>query len=156
MQWPTGMEPGNSSVYARNEIVIPVQPERVWRWLCRAARWPEWYDNCAWLRFRNSAGPDLESGTAFVWKTFGVRVRSMVLTFEPTNELGWDATAFGLRAYHGWVIEPLESGSRVITEETQQGPLSTFGRWYLRRALLREHQNWLESLSRVARSGDPG
>ena len=156
MRWPAGMEPQNSTIHARNEIVIAAQPERVWRWLCRAARWPECYDNCAWLRLRNSAGPDLAAGTAFVWRTFGVRVRSTVLTFEPTRELGWDATAFGVRAYHGWLIEPLESGSRIITEETQKGPLSTFGRWYLRRGLLREHQSWLESLSRVAQSGDPG
>jgi hypothetical protein len=44
---------------------------------------------------------------------------------------------------------------RVITEETQVGPLTTVGRWYLRRGLLREHQNWLEGLSRMAQTGDP-
>jgi len=156
MQWPNGMEPEQSNIHALNEIVIPAAPERIWRWLCRAERWPEWYGNCGWVRFRNSEGPDLQPGTSFVWKTFGVRVRSKVLVYESALELGWDATAFGLRAYHGWRFESASAGhTRVITEETQVGRLTGVGRWYLRRALLREHQNWLEALSRVAQSGDP-
>ena len=155
MRWPQGMAPENAVVHARNEIVIPVEPARVWRWLCRASRWPEWYSNCAWVRFRNGAGPDIALNTAFDFKTFGVRVRCLVTTFEPYRELGWDATAFGLKAYHGWEFSAVDGGCRVVTEETQNGPLTTMGRWYLRRALLREHQNWLESLGRMAASGEP-
>src|ERR1700684_2787888 len=82
MRWPTGMEPEHSTVYARNEIVIPAEPERIWRWLCRAQRWPEWYSNCGWIRLRDEAGPDLALGTHFVWKTFGVRLLSQVLTYD--------------------------------------------------------------------------
>jgi len=156
MQWPSGMQPEQSTVHARNELVIPAEPERVWRWLCRAERWPEWYGNCGWIRFRDHPGPDLGPGVTFVWKTFGVRVRSKVLTYKPVSELGWEATAFGLRAYHRWRFESAGAGqTRVITEETQVGPLTTVGRWYLRRGLLRQHQNWLEGLSRVAQTGDP-
>jgi hypothetical protein len=91
--------------------------------LCRAERWPKWYSNCGWIRLRNNAGPDLAAGTKFVWKTFGVRVRSQVLIYDRYKELGWDATAFGLRAYHGWIFEVVDAGhTRVITEETQVGP----------------------------------
>jgi hypothetical protein len=146
----------NAVVSARNEILIPAAPSRVWIWLIRAARWPEWYSNCGWVRFRNGAGPNLEPGSAFVWKTFGVRVRSLVKVFEPHQELGWDAASFGLKAYHGWELEPVEDGCRVVTEERQIGPLTRMGRWYLQRALLREHQNWLESLSRMSITGEPG
>ncbi len=156
MRWPTRMEPENSTVHARNEIVIPAGPDRIWRWLCRAEHWPEWYSNCGWIRLRDDDGPDLVAGSQFVWKTFGVRVRSQVLVYDRLVELGWNATAFGLRAYHGWRFEFAYAGhTRVITEETQVGPLTTVGRWYLRRGLLREHQNWLEGLSRMAQTGDP-
>ncbi len=156
MRWPTGMEPEHSTVYARNELVIPAAPDRIWRWLCRAERWPEWYSNCGWIRFGDDDGPDLGPGSQFVWKTFGVRVRSKVIIYDRSMELGWDATAFGLRAYHGWLFEVVDSGhTRIITEETQVGPLTRVGRWYLRRGLLREHQNWLEGLSRMAQTGDP-
>jgi hypothetical protein len=156
MRWPSGLEPQQATVYARNELVIPATPARIWRWLCRAERWPEWYSNCGWITFPANDGPDLVQGTHFVWKTFGVRVTSTVVTYEPLVELGWDATAFGLRAYHGWIFEPIDaSHTRVITEETQGGPLPMVGRWFLRRGLLREHQNWLEGLARMSQTGDP-
>lgn len=156
MQWPKGMEPEHATVHTRSELLIPAAPERIWRWLCRATLWPDWYPVCTWVRFRDNGGPDLALARPFVWKSFGVRVRSTVRVFEPFGELGWDATAFGLRAYHGWLIAPRDSGSLVVTEETQSGPLTAMGRWYLRRTLLRHHQIWLESLSRVAPGGDPG
>jgi uncharacterized protein YndB with AHSA1/START domain len=156
MHWPTGKEAGNSKVFARNERVIPAPPERIWRWLCRAERWPEWHSNCTDIRLRDDAGPDLVAGTRFVWKTFGVRVRSQVVTYIRAMELGWSATAFGLRGYHGWLFEALDPGrTRVITEETQVGPLTRVGRWHLRRELAAGHRRWLEELSRVAQTGDP-
>jgi hypothetical protein len=156
MRWPAGFEPKDATVHAHNQIITAASPEHVWRWLCRAAAWPQWYSNCTWLKFPDHDGPDLKQGTRFVWKTFGATVRSKVLVFEPFREIGWDAFAIGLKAYHGWIIEPLDNGGcRIITEETQKGPLVTVGRWYLRRALLREHQNWLESLSRSALTGPP-
>jgi len=156
LRWPDEMSSDRAVVSVRNEILIPAAPSRVWQWLCRGTRWPEWYSNCSWIRIRDDSGPDLKLNTPFVWKTFGVRVRSVVKVFEPYSELGWDATAFGLRAFHGWEITPTDDGCRVVTEERQVGALTTMGRWYLRRALLREHQNWLESLRRMSIGGDPG
>jgi len=156
MRWPEEMSSERAVVSVQNEIIIPAAPGRVWRWLCRATRWPEWYSNCTWIKLRNETGSDLKLNTAFMWKTFGVRVRSIVKVFEPERELGWDATAFGLRAYHGWELEPAGDGCRVVTAERQVGPLTTMGRWYLRRALMREHQNWLESLRQVSIGGEPG
>lgn len=50
MKWPKGFEPENSTVHARNEITIGAPPERVWRWLIRAANWPAWYNNSANIR----------------------------------------------------------------------------------------------------------
>jgi hypothetical protein len=118
------MEPKDATVHAHNEIETAASPAQVWRLLCHAAAWPQWYSNCAWLRFPDNDGPDLKRHTRFVWKTFGARVRSKVLVFEPFREIGWDAFTTGLKAYHGWIIEPLaDGGCRVITEETQRGPL---------------------------------
>ncbi len=156
MKWPSGFEPENSSVYARNEIAIAAPPERVWRWLIRAARWPEWYSNSANVKFLSGAAPDLAPGTEFQWKTFGANVRSKVIVFEPPHELGWDARGV-LSAYHGWLIEPASAGAgcRVITEECQNGIVPKLAWWYLRPMLLRGHQNWVESLRRAAEGGEP-
>lgn len=154
MKWPTGFEPGNSRVHARNEITIAAPPERVWRWLIRAGNWPAWYNNSGDIRFQNAPGPDLALGTKFIWKTFGATVKSTVLTFDPPHELGWDGSGW-LPVYHGWTLEPSGAGTRVVTEECQNGILGAIGSWYLRPMLLKGHQNWVESLKRVAESGDP-
>jgi uncharacterized protein YndB with AHSA1/START domain len=156
MNWPGGMEPGNVPVYARNEIEIAAPPERVWRWLIGGERWPQWYGNCSSFRYGDGQGaPDLAAGRSFQWRTFASPVRSVVRMFEPYRELGWDARALGLYAYHGWTLEPGGAGCRVVTEETQRGWIPMLARWYLRRMLVRGHQGWLEDLRRVAESGDP-
>jgi|SRR5581483_5512705 len=154
MKWPTGFEPDKARVFAHNEIAIAAPPERVWRWLIRAARWPQWYGNSADITFLSGSPPDLALHTDFRWKTFGAKVTSRVLVFDPPHELGWDARGL-LDAYHGWLIEPEGEGCRVITEETQNGLLPLLAWWYLRPMLLRGHQNWIESLKRQAEAGEP-
>ena len=155
MKWMAGFEPENSSVYARNEISISAAPERVWRWLIRAAKWPEWYSNSADVNFIRGNPPDLALDTEFRWKTFGATVTSKVIVFEPSHELSWDARGV-LKAHHGWLIEPDgRGGCRVITEECQNGIVPKIAWWYLRPMLVRGHQNWVESLKRVAEGGEP-
>jgi hypothetical protein len=159
MEWPAGLDPAAAPVYARNEILIPAPREVVWEWLRAAQSWPDWYPNCTWLGIESGAGPDIGPGTRFVWRTFGVVVRSRVRVFEPPRAVEWDAAALlGTRAYHGWRLEAEGEHTRVITEETQTGILPSLGRWWLRRRLFRGHQLWLERLRRVAAGGrlDPG
>jgi len=151
--WPTGFETGRAYVHAHNEMLIPAQPEVCFAWLCRAPLWPTWYANCGGFKFDTVPGPDLALGTAFSWTTFGAPVRSTVCRFEPPLHLEWDATAFGIRAYHAWVIVPQGSQSWVITEENQIGIVPFFLRWYLNGMLERGHQTWLEGLKTVTTSG---
>jgi Polyketide cyclase / dehydrase and lipid transport len=155
MKWPEGFAPADSPVYARNEIAIAAAPERVWRWLIRAAGWPSWYSNSRNVKFLSGAPPDLAPGTEFRWKTFGATIISRVIVLEPPRELGWNARGI-LSAYHGWEIVPDASGCRVITEECQNGILPRLASWYLIPMLLRGHQKWIESLKSRAESGDPG
>jgi len=153
--WPAGLHPDEAPVYTRNALDISAPPGIVWTWLVRAARWPEWYGNCKNLKFVSEPGPDLKPGTVFEWTTFGVRVRTRVEEFEPPSRLAWLGTGPGARGYHGWLIERTGEGCRVVTEETQRGIVPSLGRWFLQRALLRQHQIWLEGLARLARSGPP-
>ena len=154
MKWPAGFEPNQSSVFAHNEITIAAPPERVWRWLIRAARWPDWYSNSSNVTFLSAEPPDLAPDIQFRWKTFGAMVTSRVMVFEPPHELGWDARGV-LTAYHGWLIEQDGAGCRVITEETQNGLVPKLAWWYLRPMLERGHQNWIESLKRTAEGSEP-
>jgi Polyketide cyclase / dehydrase and lipid transport len=153
MKWPPGFGPGHSPVHARNEIAIEAPPDRVWRWLIRAANWPAWYANSRDVEFLSGTPPDLAPGTKFRWKTFGATVTSRVLVFDAPRELGWDARGV-LQAYHAWEIAPEGSGCRVITEECQRGILPRLAWWYLRPMLERGHQSWIESLKARAEAGE--
>ncbi len=156
INWPDGLRPSEAPVYTYNELTIPAQPAVVWAWLIRAAWWPQWYGNCHDVRFVAGDGPDLGPDTHFTWKTFGLRVETVVKTFSPHEQLAWYGTGLlGAYGYHAWVIEPTADGCHVITEETQSGLIPSLGRLYLRRELLREHQNWLEGLAQMARQGLP-
>jgi hypothetical protein len=151
--WPGGLEPERAYVHAHNEMIIAATAELCFAWLCRAPLWPTWYSNCGGFKFDTVSGPDLALGVCFSWTTFGSPVHSTVRRFEPPLHLEWDATAFGILAYHAWVIIPQGDQCQVITEEDQVGIVPFFLRWYLNGMLQRGHQTWLEDLKTVTASG---
>jgi uncharacterized protein YndB with AHSA1/START domain len=155
IRWPPDLLPAESPVHTRNELRIRADPSVVWAWLVRAQEWPRWYSNCKDVRFQFKPGPDLAMGTRFSWTTFGVRVDTTVQEFVAPRRLAWRGSGLGACGYHAWVLEPLDGGCHVITEETQAGLVPSLARAFLRRGLLREHQSWLEGLARVARGGLP-
>jgi uncharacterized protein YndB with AHSA1/START domain len=161
LRWPDRYLPAKSAVFVRNEIVIPATPAEVWPWLLRAEVWPEWYNNSGDIHFLSHAGPNLRNRSRFRWKTFGVRLTSKVLEFEPPvgdrpGRLAWDAHGIGVEAYHTWDLTPLPDGSTyVLTEETQNGWLARLGKALMPQRLGAKHQSWLEGLAAKAQSGPP-
>ncbi len=157
IEWPAEYAPEASTVFVSNEIVIAAPAERIWPWLVRAEAWPTWYSNSSDIHYLSHAGPDLRNRSRFRWKTFGLRVTSKVLEFEPCRRMAWDAHGIGLDAYHAWVLTPLQDGStHVLTEETQKGWLAAVGNRLMPSRIKTMHQMWLNGLSRQAQSGLPG
>ncbi len=156
VRWPEPYLPANTHVFVHNEIVIPCPAAAIWPWLLRAERWPEWYANSADIHFLSHTGPDLRDRSRFRWKTFGMRITSKVLEFEPERRLAWDAHGVGVDAYHGWILTPVgECATHVVTEETQNGWLARLGATVMPNRLKRRHQLWLAGLSARAQSGPP-
>jgi hypothetical protein len=156
IRWPERYLPAKTSVFVRNEIVIPAAAENIWPWLLRAELWPEWYANAAEIHFISHTGPDLRNRSRFRWNTFGVRITSKVLEFEPPTRLAWETHGIGLEGYHAWVLTPLADGStHVLTEETQNGWLARLGQWLMPQRRAAKHQQWLEALSAKAQGGPP-
>ena len=146
IRWPEAFEPTRSPVHVVNQLVMAASPEEVWARLIAAVLWPTWYANSANVRI-DGGQRDLRAGSRFRWRTFGVELDTVVQEFEPTERIGWLATGLGLRAYHAWLIVPDQGGSRVVTEETQHGPLARAGRLLLPGRMERWHQRWLEGLA---------
>ena len=153
IRWPAGFVPGSASVFVHNEIQIAAAPETVWRILVRAEEWPAWYPNSANIHFLSHAGPDLRNRSRIRWNTFGTRITSKVLEFEPFRRLAWNAHGIGVDAYHAWLLVPLEDGTtQVVTEETQNGWLARLGKAIFPKRMETKHQQWLEALKTRAES----
>lgn len=154
--WPDGSTPDACPVYVRNTQRVAAPPAVVWRWLVRADLWPTWFPGASNVRFEDGGGPELKRGTRVVWGMLNATIRVQVKVCTPPRLLDWEGGAAGVHAYHAWLLEPDGDGTRVVTEETERGPLPWLLRWYLRGALHRAHEQWLESLARVAPTGEPG
>ncbi len=154
-RWPEGMHPSQSPVFVRNECAIAAPPAVVWQWLCRADRWPSWFKQCRDVRFEAGSGPELSERTRVVWRMLGATIRVTVRVCRPPHALDWEGGARGVHAYHAWRLDPTDTGTQLVTEETERGPLPWLLRWYLRGALHAAHQEWIESLGRIATTGAP-
>jgi hypothetical protein len=109
--WPPELRPEGAPVYTRNELAIAAPREAVWRHLIRAAAWPEFYANSRDVRFEKGDGPDLAAGSVFSWRTFGIRVRTRVIAFEPPGVLAWRGDVFYGRGMHTWLLVPRDAGA---------------------------------------------
>jgi len=154
VQFPDGAGRDESPVHAINQLLIPAPPERIWPWLIRASRWPEWYANARGVVI-DGGGLDLSPGVQFHWTTLGVRVHTTVEEFVPGRRLAWSGRGLGATAYHGFVLTPVEGGTLVTTEETQRGLIASLARIHLRSALRKWHQRWLEGLALKASGPTP-
>jgi hypothetical protein len=53
-----------------------------------------------------------------------------------------------------WLLDGDGPEWEIVTEETERGFLPTLARPWLRPAMLRQHQRWIEQLARLAESGE--
>jgi hypothetical protein len=134
---------------------VTAKPEVLWAWTIRAQLWPTWYSNSSGVVFLNGSGPDLEQGTRFRWRTFGVWIESEVQEFVPCERLAWNARGTGVEAYHAWLFEPTPTGCNILTEETQNGFPAKLGSIAMPNRMHRYHQIRLESLRDKALTGLP-
>jgi uncharacterized protein YndB with AHSA1/START domain len=155
IRWPDYFAPANAPVHVRNELEIPAPVEHVWACLIRAKLWPTFYSNSRNVRFRTGTGPDLEAGTRFRWKTFGVTIESEVVEFVPRERIAWDAHSLGVDAYHAWVLRETPRGCHVLTEEMQHGFAARLQKRFLPNRMHRGHQSWLEGLRDEAKRRYP-
>jgi hypothetical protein len=152
--WPDTQHPDRCPVSSYNELAIAAPAETVWAWLVRARRWPEFYRNARRIEIEGG-GDELTAGVTFRWTTFNLRVTTTVRELEPARRLAWFGSGYGSAGYHSWTLESRGAHCHVITEETQRGFLPSLGRLYIRGALHRHHQAWLEGLARMASGGPP-
>lgn len=149
IRWPANFDPARAAVHVHNALTMTARPAAVWGALIRAAEWAAFYANARNVVIEGG-GSDLFAGARFTWTTFGVRLISVVEEFAPMERIAWRAEAFGVRAWHAWLISPMDGGCHVLTEETQHGFLARANSLVFPRRMGDWHQRWLDGLQAVA------
>ena len=153
--WPKHNHPKNCPLHIQNELNIEATPERVWAWLIHATLWPTWYENSKDVIILSGSKSHLEMNSVFSWKTMGINVNCTVVEYIPNERIAWSGRVYGIDIYHAWVLDSLESGCGVLTEETQRGLLVVIGKRFLSDKIFNAHQLWLKCLEEKALSGLP-
>ena len=136
-------------IEVRNEIVVCASIERVWDLLTDVERWPSWYRACRWVRVESPGSARLP---VFRWKAHPVELRSTVVVSNRPHAFAVTADAVGLHADRTFTLRqtPDGSGTVVVSDETQVGPLAWLCRAYLAPRLRAANQQMFGDLSRAA------
>ena len=148
--WPAGHSPASATVFAHNAVEIASSPQKVWSLLIDCVTWPRWYKHCSDVSVLRG-GPTLQAGAKFRFKTLRYYFEPEVVTCDPCRMLVWSAAGpAATSGSHAWYIEPTAAGCKVITEEAQKGLLLLFLRSRIRAELLASHEDWVQSLKKLA------
>jgi uncharacterized protein YndB with AHSA1/START domain len=142
--WPAGFDPKSAPVYSHSELFVDAPPHQVFRLLTDAQRWESFYPDVSDVRTANSGR--LELGEEFSWRVFGTVQRSEIVEYEENRVLAWNARGIGDEAYHRWILVPEARGTRVITEEIQQGPGPALLAKHLNPATTAMHRSWVDAM----------
>jgi len=164
--WPKHFWPGTTDNFVTNEVIVQgLTSQQIWALLNDISKWESYYKNCAQITPPKS-GSALNKGDIFKFSTFGFPplTCSVEESIAPgsaedkAGRLAWmSKTDDGLEIYHAWVVEDLEGGRvRILTQESQIGPV--FKEWSEQKPnkMLLGHQDWLEGLVKAARSEKVG
>ncbi|KAL1605592.1 hypothetical protein SLS59_003394 [Nothophoma quercina] len=165
--FPVHYAPGTTDNFVSNETVAKgISAQQVWALLHDISKWESYYKNCAQITVPDE-GPQLEKGGVFKFSTFGFPPLTCTVreSVEPgkgprgsEGRLAWESkTPEGLEIYHAWLVQDLENDRvRILTQESQIGPV--FKEWSEQRPnkMLLGHQDWLDGLVSKARGEQVG
>ncbi|CAI6334280.1 unnamed protein product [Periconia digitata] len=162
--WPDHFLPGTTDNFVSNETIARgISASQIWSLLSDISKWETYYKNCAQITAPDS-GPTLQKGNMFKFSTFGFPPLTCTVEeyVEPARNtpgrIAWSSkTDEGLEIYHAWVVEDIEKDRvRILTQESQIGPI--FDKWAMEKPnkMLLGHQDWLDGLVHAARGEEVG
>ncbi len=151
--WPPGLSPDESALHLENELFIPAPPAATWAWLARPELWPSWFPEAKDVHVEGAS--PLRPGSVVTWEMIGATIRVEVTRADAPHVLAWEGGGRGVHAYHAWLLLPERGGTRVLTVETETGPVAGLFGWAYVGKLRDAHDEWLAGLGRVAASGLP-
>ncbi len=80
----------------------------------------------------------------------GLNFNSSITEFVPPYRLSWESRKSSIQGYHAWLIIPTDEGSRLITQESQNGWLASLEKVFQPNKLERLHDEWLQAMKTKA------
>jgi uncharacterized protein YndB with AHSA1/START domain len=151
IRWPPKYQPKDAVFTLSNQIEISAPPERVWEILVEAKQWPQWYEGAQNVIVQTPQGDErLTNEAVFTWETMGEDLTSRVVEYEPPYRLAFESRKWSLKAYHAWLLIPTQTGTRVVTAESQYGLLARLQRIFQPKTLSDLHDVWLAEMKKKA------
>jgi len=160
ISFPEHFLPGTTDNFVSNERVAKdITSTQIWALLANISKWETYYKNCAELTPPESESTFLHKGDVFKFSTFGFPPLTCTVEESEAPEsngragrIAWSSkTPEGLEIYHAWLVEDLEGQRvRILTQESQIGPV--FKEWEEQKPnkMLLGHQDWLDGLISAA------
>ena len=150
IRWPEDYALSETPFYIHSQVDIEAPPETVWSILIEAERWPEWYGGMRDVEVEGSSDGVLAEDSRMIFNTMKRDFAGTITEFAPPERLAWETVNDDLHAYHAWLIVPTETGSRVVTAESQYGKLARLQKVFRPHKLERLHDVWLSELKNKA------
>jgi uncharacterized protein YndB with AHSA1/START domain len=140
----------DAPVFSFAEVEIDAPLKVVWNVLTAIDRWPTWNPD---VKSVSIDGPPAE-GMTFRWKAGPGTITSTVVCLDRPRLIAWNGRTLGIRARHGWQLEPRDGRTYVRTEESYDGLVARLLRRPLQKMLDRTLTDGVHSLKAEAeRSG---
>jgi len=123
-------------------ITIQATPEIIWTVLTDINQWTNWHEQ---VKSSEILEP-LAIGSAFVWKMNRLTFDCHVDVMTPYEHFGWTGKKFGVYAIHHFKLKETSLGTEVLQEESMEGFLAKYLRFFFKLSLNVSSLQWLEQL----------
>ncbi len=150
IRWPARYEPKKATFFVSNQIDVAAPPQHVWDILINVDSWPEWYAGASNLHLQSDTPGKLALNARLSWTIMDLDFVSTVKEFEPPYRLSWESRKSTIQGYHAWLLIPTDTGTRVVTDESQFGILAWLQGIFVPTKLSRLHDASLAKIKQRA------
>ena len=136
----------NAPVVAKVKIEIEADPDIVWDILTDIESWPKWNPDVKMATLRG----ELKAGTQFDWRSGPGKITSVLQNVEPPHLIAWTGKMMGINAIDVFKLNPVNSKTEVVEEESWEGLISRVMRGRMQKILEESLKAGLKSLKAEA------
>jgi uncharacterized protein YndB with AHSA1/START domain len=150
IRWPAQYKPEAATFFVSNRIEISAPPQRVWDVLIDVETWPQWYAGARNLSLASTTPGKLAPNAVLSWNIMDLDFVSTIHEFDPPYRLSWESRKSTIQGYHAWILIPTNTGTLLVTDESQIGVLAWLQGIFVPNKLSRLHDETLAKIKERA------